>query len=203
MKNIYMIFSATDLKIGKMIRFVTKNRYNHCSISLRDDLSKFYSFSRVYYKNPLIGGFVVESPCRYTLSSETALKIVTIEVTDDTYERVKSLVHYMRDHGDEFVYNYFSAAGYPFGMVFKRRNAFTCAEFVNSVLTAAGIRMPVQANIYQMEQALKNYPSIEGPAVSILKNTAWGEDKYLESVSKRRQAWQMTVRLGRLVFGRT
>ena len=76
MKNLYLIFSSTDLKIGRMIRFVTQNQYNHCSVCLREDLSKFYSFSRIYRSNPLIGGFTVESPCRYTLSSRTKVKIV-------------------------------------------------------------------------------------------------------------------------------
>lgn len=203
MRNLYVIFSATDLKIGKMIRLVTRNPYNHCSVCLRDDLSRFYSFSRVYRSNPLIGGFVVESPCRYTLSTRTRLKIVAIPLSDEKFGEVRRLIHDMRDHGDEFVYNYFSAAAYPFGKRFYRNNAFTCAEFTNHVVKVAGITMPVKANIEQMEKALADYPTVEGRAVDILSDPAWGEDRYLEHIGKRKSAVQMAKRFKRLVVGHT
>ena len=74
MKRIFVIFSSTDLRIGRMIRFITRNDYNHCSVCLREDLAYFYSFSRLYRSNPLISGFTVESPNRYTLSSKTKLR---------------------------------------------------------------------------------------------------------------------------------
>ncbi len=199
MKNIYMIFSATDLKIGKMIRFVTKNSYNHCSVCLQPDLGRFYSFSRVYRSNPLIGGFVTESPLRYTLSSRTRLKIIKIPVSDIRYNAVKELISDMRERGDEYVYNYFSAAGYPFGKKFESKNAYTCAEFAHTVLKTAGIPAPEKANIYEMELALSGYQTTEGRAVDILGNTVWGEDRYLEHVGKTRQAIQMAKRFRRLV----
>ena len=201
MKNLYAIFSSTDLKIGKMIRVVTRNQYNHCSICLREDLSRFYSFSRVYRSNPLIGGFVVESPCRYTLSSRTRLKIVTVPLPDEKFEQVRELIRDMRDRGDEYVYNYFSAAVYPLGKRFYRNNAFTCAEFMNYVLKTAGVAMPKKANIEQMEKALADYETIECRAVDILPNPAWGEDKYLEHIGKTRSAIQMAKRFKRLVVG--
>ena len=201
MKKIYVIFSATDLKIGQMIRFVTRNRYNHCSICLSEDLKRFYSFSRVYRSNPLIGGFVVESPLRYTLSSRTGLKIVEVEVTDEAYRRVKELIGYMGEHGDEYVYNYFSALTYPLGMKFPSRNAFTCAEFTREILKAAGIAVPKKANIYEMERCLESMPTTEGLAVDILGPTVWGEDRYLEHIGKKKQAVQIAKRFGRLVAG--
>ena len=203
MKNLYIIFSSTDLKTGKVIRFVTRNQYNHCSVCLREDLSRFYSFSRVYYSNPLIGGFVVESPCRYTLSSRTRLKIVTLPVSDEKFEEVRSLIHYMHEHGDEFVYNYFSVAAYPFGKRFVRNNAFTCAEFTNHVVKTAGFKMPKRSNILEMERALADYTTWEGRAVDILPSPAWGEDKYLEHIGKRKSAVQMATRFKRLVLGHT
>ena len=201
MKNIYVIFSSTDLKIGKMIRIVTRNHYNHCSISFRDDLSRFYSFSRVYRTNPLIGGFVSESPCRYTMSPRTGLKIAAVPISDEKYEDVKKLIYYMRDHGDEYVYNYFSAAAYPFGRKFERNNAFTCAEFTHVVLKTAGINMPKRANIEQMENALADYIVWEGRAVDRFNAPAWGDDRYLEHIGKRETAVQICRRFKRLVVG--
>ncbi len=201
MKYIFMIFSATDLRIGKMIRIVTKNRYNHCSICLKEDLGKFYSFSRVYRSNPLIGGFVTESPCRYTLSSKTGMKIVRIPLPDVSYQHVKEFISKMKDCGDEYVYNYFSAAAYPFGKKFDRKNAFTCAEFAHEVMRTAGITMPKKANIREMELALSEYPYTEGRAVDILDNPSWGEDPYLQHIAKTRQAIQIASRFRKLIVG--
>lgn len=201
MKKIYIIFSKTDLKIGKMIRLVTQNEYNHTSVCLKEDLSRFYSFSRVYRNNPLIGGFVTESPCRYTLSSRVRIKIVEIAVSDEKYELVREHILMMKDRGDEYVYNFFSAAVYPFGRSFSRNNAFTCAEFTHSILKIAGIVMPQRANIKQMELALTDYPTVEGRATELLGEPAWGEDRYLEHIGKRSQAIQILSRFRKLVLG--
>ncbi len=202
MKNIYIIFSATDLHIGRLIRFVTKNGYNHCSVCLRPDLSRFYSFSRVYRHNPLIGGFVVESPLRYTLSSRTGVKIVTVSVTDEGYAEAERFIASMAERGDELVYNFFSAAAYPFGKSFRSSSAYTCAEFTHAVLRAAGVKMPERANIREMELALKSLPTVEGRAVDILGDTVWGEDRYLEHIGRTRQAYQIARGFKRLVVNR-
>ncbi len=204
MRKIFAIFSSTDLKIGKMIRLVTRNEYNHCSVCLREDMSKFYSFSRIYRSNPLIGGFTVESPMRYTLSSRTKLKIVGIEISDEKFARVRSMIQDMSRNCDEYVYNYFSAAAYPFGgRRFNRENAFTCAEFTNSVLKTAGVSMPEKANIHEMELALSDYPTWEGRAVDGIEDgpLSWGDDRYLEHIGKRRACVQMAKRLRLLMLG--
>ncbi len=202
MKTIYVIFSSTDLKIGRMIRIFTRNKYNHCSICLQEDLSKFYSFSRIYRVNPLIGGFTVESPRRYTLSSRTKLKIVAVPVENERFEAVGSMIKNMNEHGDEYVYNFFSAAAYIFGKKFTRENAFTCAEFTNRVLKTAGVNMPKMSNIEQMEAALADFPTWEGRAVDGLLESSWGEDKYLETIGRLESAAQMYQRFKRLVVGR-
>lgn len=195
------MFSKTDLKTGKMIRAVTKREYNHCSISLSDDLHEFYSFSRVYYSNPLIGGFVIESPCRYTASRLTKVKIVTVPVSDESYGRVEKIIRHMKENGDDYVYNFFSMAAYPFGKRFKRDNAFICVEFVNNMLKAAGIDMPQMATIEQTEEALADYPTWEGRAVDGFCEPVWGDDKYLGHPGKLESAVQMCSRFKRLVVG--
>lgn len=202
MKYIYVIFSAVDLKIGRMIRLVTRNDYSHCSVCLREDLSQFYSFSRLYRSNPLIGGFTAESPMRYTLSSRTMVKIVTVPVSEPSFERARQVIKEMRDNAEQYVYNFFSAAAYLFGRSFDSDNAFTCAEFTSSVLKAAGVYMPKMANIEQMENVLSDYPTWEGRAVDGLPESIWGEDRYLDRIGKRRQCVLMARGIKRLVAGK-
>lgn len=203
MRKIYVIFSSTDLKIGRMIRFVTQNSYNHCSVSLRKDMSEFYSFSRLYLSNPLIAGFAVESPMRYTLSSRTGVKIVEVPVPETKFRAVERMIAEMSRRSEEYVYNYFSAAAYLFGAHFQRDNAYTCAEFTNNVLKTAGIEMPKAANIEQMEGALKDYPTWEGRAVDCFSGLegSWGGDRYLEHIGKRRSCVQIAKRLMMLMPG--
>lgn len=201
MKTIYVIFSSTDLRTGRMIRFVTQNEYNHCSVCLRDDFAYFYSFSRIYRCNPLIGGFTVESLLRYTLSSRTGIKIVSVPVSEKGFDAAKRQVEIMRDNADDYVYNYFSAAGYPFGKKFTRDNAFTCAEFTSRLLELAGIKMPKMANIEEMERTLCSFPTWEGRAVDLPLEPHWGDDRYLDRVGKRFQWVQMAHRFKQLIVG--
>ena len=202
MKTIFAIFSSTDLRSGKMIRYITKNEYNHCSICLSEDLSEFYSFSRIYRSNPLIAGFTVESPNRYTLSAQTKLKIVAVPVCLESFLRAREMIREMCCHKEKYVYNFFSAAAYPFGRRFARENAFTCAEFTNKVLKTAGVSMPERANIEQMEHALSEYPTWEGRAVDGFFQAIWGEDRYLEHIGKARQCFQIASRFKKLVVGK-
>ncbi len=201
MKNIYVIFSSTDLRIGRMIRFVTKNEYNHCSVCVDEDMSKFYSFSRLYRSNPLIAGFTVESPFRYTLSSRTRVKVISVPVSEKSYGAVIGVIEMMSRSPENYVYNFISAAVYLFGRRFDRSNAFTCAEFTNDLMKTAGISMPNRANIRQMETALSEYPTWEGRAVDGFAEETWGDDRYLDRIGKRRSAVQIALRFKKMLVG--
>ena len=73
--NVYVIVSATELKTGKIIRFFTRYKYNHVSITLYEDLRYMYSFSRYYKKPSLYAGFVKELMLRYKDSKIKVYKI--------------------------------------------------------------------------------------------------------------------------------
>jgi hypothetical protein len=62
---VYIVFSSTPYRIGKFIRRLTREAYNHVSIALDPDLTKMYGFARRYYRTPFYGGFVRESLSRY------------------------------------------------------------------------------------------------------------------------------------------
>ena len=60
-KKIYIVISQTGSIVSKFIRIVTRDRYNHVSVTLDKELNTMYSFGRIYTYNPFIGGFVKES----------------------------------------------------------------------------------------------------------------------------------------------
>ena len=95
MNSVYVVFARTDLKVGRMIRIMTRNRYNHVAISL-DGMKTLCSFSRLYINHPLVGGFVEESPNRYLLSDKCYIKTVRIDVDNKTYAALKERVESMQ-----------------------------------------------------------------------------------------------------------
>ena len=72
-KKLYVVFSATPLKVGSMIRTVTGEKYNHVSISFSPRLKTLYSYARYYKKAPLYGGFVKENAERYQNKGKTLI----------------------------------------------------------------------------------------------------------------------------------
>lgn len=62
MKHIYVVISQTASIVSRLIRWSTGDPYTHASISLDQNLDEMYSFGRIFPNNPLIGGFVKESP---------------------------------------------------------------------------------------------------------------------------------------------
>ena len=89
-KYIYVILSSTHCRVGSFIRLVTRNKYNHASISLDPDFKKLYSFARYHQDAPLYAGFTEESPLRYKNNYKYAgIKIYKIPVTKKQYNNTK------------------------------------------------------------------------------------------------------------------
>ena len=60
MKRIYFVLTYSGTALGQIIRFKTRKKYTHVSISLDESLEKMYSFSRINPYNCFIGGFMHE-----------------------------------------------------------------------------------------------------------------------------------------------
>ena len=109
---IYVVFSSTPYKIGKLIRRVTGGTYNHVSISLDESLTQMYSFSRRYYRTPFYGGFVHESRSRYHVNGDaTRICLCAIPVTPQQYEDLYNMIQSMHRRSRVYIYNHLSALG--------------------------------------------------------------------------------------------
>lgn len=202
MKSIYVIFSGTDLKVGRLIRVMTRNQYNHASISL-DGLETLYSFSRLYLSHPMVGGLVEESPNRYLMSDKTRIKTVKIDVDDNTYAITAQYIRKMMRSQDDYVYNYMSAASYTVGKRIERDCAYTCVEFVRDTLVHAGLLADNNCacvRIPTLEKELSAYECQEGAAWEIFDNCEWGNDAYLTEIGRLNAAKEAFRRLKHMVF---
>lgn len=163
---IYIVFSSTPYKIGKSIRVLTGQKYNHISICLDPELKEMYSFARRFYRTPFYGGFVKESLSRYDIDGKRArIRICRIPVTDQDYSKIQSRMQQMLRRQDIFLYNHLSVLGTPFQRSIRTKAAFTCVEFCVYVLIMAGMDLDPRKyySISSLLNLLRPYMIFTGP----------------------------------------
>ena len=125
--------------MGRFIRFVTGDPYNHVSIGTEEDMTNLYAFARRFYHTPFYGGFVKEHPCRYQHKGITAkAKIYRLPLTTRQWNQLQEILSSMRLEADRYIYNHLSALLAPLHIKVRVRKAYTCAEFAVSVLSKLG-----------------------------------------------------------------
>lgn len=180
-KNIYIVFSCTSTRIGAMIRYVTRNKYNHVSIALEGDLGRMYSFTRYRANAPFVAGFSEESPLRY-LCDNTDVKICQIPVSDEKYNEVLAYIDEIQKNSKRYIYNYISALLVPTGKKICIPDAYTCLEFSVHILSKYGLAEGVSDrsfyNIVDLEKLLDLFVAYEGSITGIAVSNGWGNDVY-------------------------
>ncbi len=138
-KYLYIVFSATPYRMGRWIRLVTGEPYNHVSIATEIDLRECYGFARRYYRTPFYGGFVAEHPSRYCHNGQvSSIRLYSLPLTQSQWQKLENILAYMRQNADHYLYNHLSILTAPVHRKVRVRDAFTCAEFVVTVLSALG-----------------------------------------------------------------
>lgn len=139
MNKIYIVFSSTQNKMGRMIRGITKFEYNHVSVSV-DGMKTLYSFARYYRDTPLSGGFVRESRARYLCEKHPArVAVCAIDVTEAQHAKAKKFIENFSANGRYYIYNLASAAVSPIHIRIPISRAYTCVEFAAKLLTEVGV----------------------------------------------------------------
>lgn len=135
-KHIYIVVSATDSIVSKIIRKVTGDRYAHSSISLQDDLNEMYSFGRIFPSNPFIGGFVKESVQFGAMKRFRKSEIVVIRLTVDKnkYAEINEYIKNMYVDRKKYRYNYLGLFLAKLGIHRCKANCYYCSEFIKEIL---------------------------------------------------------------------
>lgn len=164
-KNLYVVFSATPLKMGSMIRSVTGEKYNHISLSFDPELKTMYSFARHYKKAALYGGLVRETPARYRHNGKTAdVFVCALPITEREESVIKNRVREMLSAPQSCHYNMFSAATSVFSHRVFIKNCYTCVEFIVHILSRI-VPEICETEFYSVEdvrQILKGYEIYSG-----------------------------------------
>lgn len=180
MKYIYLVFSSTTTKVAELIRTVTRHQYNHASISLNEQLSPLYSFSRYHYCAPLYAGFTEESPLRF---ADSFVKVYRFPVSNKQYYAAKKEIRRMQKHKKEYIYNIVSAAAFPAKKRVNIKQSYICIEFAVEILKTAHI--PGLTDEYhsfeELEKMFADKLWYEGKFI-LSSDAGWGEDKYPEDI---------------------
>ncbi|MCJ7688718.1 MAG: hypothetical protein MUO60_05285 [Clostridiaceae bacterium] len=142
-KYVYVVISRTSSYMGKIIRKVIKGEYNHASISLNENLSQMYSFSRLAVSNPLVGGIIRESVFTLTigLKDDVPINIYRIPVTPSQYEHISEFIYDTYNDDEIYYYNILQAIGLISNKKHVMYKTYICTEFVMEALRHGGINL--------------------------------------------------------------
>lgn len=199
MQSVYIIFSATPYKTGRLIRTVLRTRYNHVALSFDKELSTMYSFSRFHEDAPFYGGFVVESLRRYRWAGQCSrLKVCRIDMTEESCRALQEFIAYTRSR--HCIYNLYSAIVHPLHRRLLIRDCYTCVEFVGDALSVAGLDIPRGAfhSLDGLEQQLAPYIVYEGSCAFFEEPPDWGGDRFPERMGRVSGTAATARSLGRL-----
>lgn len=187
MRSVYIVFSATPYRMGRMIRTVLHNQYNHIALSFDEDLATMYSFARFHVNVPLYGGFVAESPRRHFHNGNCSqIKVCRLELEEENYARLREMVENMAGDAGRFLYNTYSAMFAPLHIRLAIRDSYTCVEFVGDALNVAGVDVPRGAfhSLSGMERMLTPHMIYEGSCEAYCKDCDWGADRFPERMRR-------------------
>ena len=142
-KNVYVVLSGTDTVLGRIIQKKLGVSYNHCSISLDEDLERIYSFGRKTYWHVFSSGFVKESKSSgfYKKFGNTRIIVLKIPVTEKQWKRIKKRISAFKAKQDIYRYSLIGLIYCDLGIDIKRKNKYFCSQFVTEVLNTSGINL--------------------------------------------------------------
>lgn len=201
-KSVYVVLTSTASKFGKIVRVITHNEYNHLALATTDDLSDICAFARRKYKTPLNAGFVHEKLEYYTLNDRNSIrtKVYKIPVTKKQYNKLVSVLNEI-ENDPEYMYNLFSAITYPFIGGFRTYKAYTCVEFVATVLDETGIVKVDKAHKITPEEygnIIDKYEYYVGNLENIMKKSESIDYDFFTKDSLRKYVWVNTKTVAKL-----
>lgn len=141
MHRIYISLVNSNSPVGKMVAKVTKDKVTHAAIALDYRLESQYSFSRKWDWFPFVGCFKKEDFSQgYYRKIETMWGvIIQIEVTEEQYRNVESILQQFISQRDDYHYSLLKLFANLINKEVIDERGFICSEFVAFVLSEAGI----------------------------------------------------------------
>lgn len=134
-RRLYLMISCTNTRMGNLIRFFTRYKYNHVSLSIDKNLRNFVSFARFVQDAPLYGGLVNEPLERFLHGGKDSnVKIFEVDISAEKYEKLQKLFAMADNPECGLLYNYFDALATTVGVPIRIPGAYTCLGLARAVL---------------------------------------------------------------------
>lgn len=162
-KPIYILLTDTGTWFSKMIKLYTRFPYNHASIALDEGLKDLYSFGRKVYTNPFSGGFVKERMDQgvFYHQKETKCVLYKLTVNEEQYSQILRVIYQFESFSASYKYNLMGIFAIAINMRLKRDNAFTCSQFVATVLKMSGFEFLKKCPELMRPDDFLDLPSLE------------------------------------------
>ena len=143
-KFVYIVVTQSGTCISKVLRRMTHDPYNHVSLALDANLQKMYSYGRRRLRNPLVGGFVHETPQTGVFGHfrETDAVVVELPMGGAEYKKLQERMQEMYRHRKDYRYDFLGVLLAYFGKAKARHHKSYCSKFVAGELQTAGVTMP-------------------------------------------------------------
>ncbi len=176
-RDLYLMISHTGTGVGRIIRGISRYRYNHVAMTLDPSFRKWYSFARIHRNVALYGGFTEESAERYfAFGTNVPVKIFKLSVDEKTYAHLSALFAKADTLETELIYNFFDILAAIIGWQVKIPGAYTCLGFCCAVLNREF------KNIQELEAALNNCVFYDGNLHDIVKDSGARDDRYFSKL---------------------
>lgn len=185
-KQVYFVFSSTLTKIGSIIRVLTHNRYNHVSVAFDPNLTEMYSYARHKAAAPLDGGFVQETPLRFTLNKQKDIyiKLCAVSLSEDEYIKVREYIDHLKRNQADCLYNLFAAVLHPLHKGIDIKDSYSCVGFAAQLLMISGFldsdRKNYEYTISNLESILNPNKIYEGKLSEYKHSGEWREETFFE-----------------------
>lgn len=197
---IYIVFSATPYKMGKFIRKITGQQYNHVSISLDEGLRVMYSFARHHQDIPLYGGFVEETSLRYQYKNvDSQVEVYAIPLSELQFQEIENYLCEVQENRHQYLYNTISAIGTLFRCRVHIDKSYTCTEFVVTVLSKADKEINEKRfyTIFELQNKLSTYLIYQGK-LNHMEQIKIAESEFLKRHNAFLRSYHTCVFFGRL-----
>lgn len=137
---VYILLTDTKTRFSRISRLVTKDPYNHVSLSLTEDFQELYTYALVSV-NGMKGGLKLET--REMLKGAN-YSLYRLDVTESIHAKLVDLLEDVEQRINQTRYNHLALIN----LIFKRNifdsgedSKMVCSQFVTEILKAAGVEL--------------------------------------------------------------
>lgn len=134
---VYIMLVHSGTTVSNAIKFVSKSKFSHASISFDSSMDHMYSFARKDPSNPFFGGFRYESIGKgFYDKKEIPYALYVVPCTESQIKKMKKRLDYFIKNESKFQFDFAGLVKNYLGIVDNPEYRWFCSRFVADILNA-------------------------------------------------------------------